>query len=109
MKHPLKAALAALKTVLPLAGLTLALASAPSAFAQGEPQESYDSRNAGHPLRIAAYAAHPVGVILDRLIFRPAWWLGSKEPIRTLVGRRPLLPEYRPTAELSPENPPPSP
>jgi len=49
--------------------------------------EEYNEHKAGHPLRIAGYALHPVGVILDRLIFRPAWWLGGFEPIRTLVGR----------------------
>jgi hypothetical protein len=47
---------------------------------------SYDPRRAGHPLRIAAYALHPAGVILDWLIFRPAWALGSHEPLRTLFG-----------------------
>ncbi len=46
----------------------------------------YDSRRAGHPLRVAAYAVHPVGVILDTLIFHPAWWLGQHEPLRTLFG-----------------------
>jgi hypothetical protein len=46
----------------------------------------YDSLRAGHPLRIAAYAAHPFGVILDTLIFHPAWWLGQHEPLRTLFG-----------------------
>ena len=49
--------------------------------------DDYKPQKAGHPLRIAAYALHPVGVILDTLIFRPAWWLGGFEPIRTLVGR----------------------
>jgi hypothetical protein len=51
--------------------------------------ERYDPRKAGHPLRIAAYVLHPVGVVLDYLIFRPAWWIGQFEPIRTLVGREP--------------------
>jgi hypothetical protein len=46
----------------------------------------YNPRRAGHPLRIAAYAAHPFGVILDTLIFHPAWWLGTHEPLRTLFG-----------------------
>jgi hypothetical protein len=46
----------------------------------------YNPRRAGHPLRIAAYAAHPFGVILDTLIFHPAWWLGQHEPLRTLFG-----------------------
>ena len=50
-------------------------------------RSTYDPLEAGHPLRIAAYVLHPVGVILDRLILRPAYWLGSHEPIKTLVGR----------------------
>lgn len=49
--------------------------------------DDYDARQAGHPLRIAAYVLHPVGVIVDRLIFRPAWWIGSHEPFHTLFGR----------------------
>jgi hypothetical protein len=49
--------------------------------------EIYDPEWAGHPLRIVAYALHPVGVILDYTILRPAWWLGSHEPLRTLFGR----------------------
>jgi hypothetical protein len=59
----------------------LALA-APSSAA-----DEYDSKRAGHPLRIVAYVLHPAGVILDTLIFRPAYWLGSHEPLRTLFGR----------------------
>jgi hypothetical protein len=55
----------------------------------GRAGERYDPQWAGHPLRVAAYALHPVGVILDYLIFRPAWWIGQFEPIRTLVGREP--------------------
>ncbi len=47
---------------------------------------AYEPTEAGHPLRIAAYVLHPVGVILDRLILRPAAWLGRQEPIKTLVG-----------------------
>ena len=47
----------------------------------------YEPLRAGHPLRIVAYVLHPIGVILDYAIFRPAYWLGSHEPIRTLVGQ----------------------
>jgi hypothetical protein len=46
----------------------------------------YNPRRSGHPLRIVAYALHPVGVIADTLIFHPAWWLGTHEPLRTLFG-----------------------
>lgn len=35
----------------------------------------YEADRAGHPLRVLAYVAHPVGVILSTLIFRPAHWL----------------------------------
>jgi len=46
----------------------------------------YNPRRAGHPLRMIAYAVHPVGVLLDYAIFRPAWWLGTHEPLRTIFG-----------------------
>ncbi len=83
----------------------VALSAPFSAHAGGDPEiyRDYDSKRAGHPLRIVAYAVHPVGVILDRLIFRPAWWLGSFEPVRTLVGREPVLPETTLEAETQPD------
>lgn len=49
--------------------------------------EEYEPSNAGHPLRIAAYVVHPVGVIYDYLLLRPAFWVGSHQPFRTLFGR----------------------
>ena len=60
--------------------LALALEATPVAA------DPYDPKTAGHPVRIAAYILHPVGVMLDYLILRPAHWLGSKEPLRTLFG-----------------------
>jgi hypothetical protein len=57
-----------------------------SATATQAPADEYDPTMAGHPLRIVAYVLHPVGVIIDYLILRPAHWVGSQEPIRTLVG-----------------------
>ncbi len=50
--------------------------------------EEYDETYSGHPLRIIAYVLHPVGVILDTLIFRPFHWIGSHEPFKTLSGQR---------------------
>jgi len=50
--------------------------------------ERYKSTDAGHPLQIVAYILHPVGVILDRLIFYPAWRIAQNEPIRSLVGMK---------------------
>jgi len=68
----------------PLASALLALgllaAAGPAAA------DEYDSQYAGHPLRVVAYVLHPVGVILDYLIFRPAHWLGNREPMKTLFG-----------------------
>ncbi|MCH8133088.1 MAG: hypothetical protein IIA30_11115 [Myxococcales bacterium] len=48
--------------------------------------DDYDDRHSGHPLRIVAYVVHPIGVILDYLIFRPFHWVGSHEPFSTLFG-----------------------
>ena len=60
------------------------------AFAVLAPQlalaDEYESDRAGHPLRIVAYIVHPVGVAIDYLIMRPAHWLGSHEPLRTIFG-----------------------
>jgi len=63
--------------------LLLGLAIATPAAAETE----YDPPNAGHPVRIAGYVLHPVGVIYDYLLLRPAWWVGSYQPFRTLFGR----------------------
>ena len=48
--------------------------------------DDYDSESAGHPLRIAAYALHPVGYILELVIFRPAHWFVHLEPFKALFG-----------------------
>ena len=48
--------------------------------------DEYDQDGAGHPVRILAYALHPVGVVLDYVLFRPAHWLVSQEPMKTLFG-----------------------
>ena len=65
-----------------LAMLVLAVGLASATHA-----EEYEPSNAGQPLRVAAYVIHPVGVIYDYLILRPAFWIGSQEPFRTLFGR----------------------
>ena len=61
-----------------LAGLALAATTSSA--------DEYDPRRAGHPLRVAAYALHPVGVALDWLIFRPAHWVGSQPGLRYIFG-----------------------
>lgn len=61
--------------------LTVLLATATPALA-----DRYDSESTGHPLRITAYVLHPIGVVLDVLIFRPAHWVVSHDGLRTLFG-----------------------
>ena len=48
--------------------------------------DDYDSTEAGHPVRIAAYVLHPIGVLIDYLLLRPAHWIVSHEPLRTVFG-----------------------
>lgn len=40
--------------------------------AQADP---HDPERSGHPLRVVAYTLHPIGVIADTLVFRPAHWI----------------------------------
>lgn len=48
--------------------------------------DEYDSKRSGHPLRIVAYVLHPIGVLIDFVLLRPAHWIGSQEPMRTIFG-----------------------
>jgi hypothetical protein len=48
--------------------------------------DDYDPQQAGNPLRIIAYVLHPVGVLLDYGLMRPAYWLVQKEPFKTIFG-----------------------
>jgi hypothetical protein len=70
-------------TLVAALGLAAMLAIASPAAA-----DRYEPREAGHPLRIVAYILHPVGVLIDTLIFRPAHWIGSFEPLATLFGHQ---------------------
>ncbi len=58
--------------------------------AGGAAADEYDTNYSGHPLRMAGYLLHPVGVILDTLIFRPAHWLLRWEFTKTLFGHEDL-------------------
>jgi hypothetical protein len=62
---------------------TLALLPLCSAVVRAD---EYDPQRAGHPVRILAYVVHPVGVILDLAIFRPAHWIGSLPVLDKLFG-----------------------
>ncbi len=63
--------------------LALGLSASP-AFAH-----DHDPEDAAHPVRIVAYLLHPIGVILDYLLVRPAHWIVSHEPMQTLFGHDP--------------------
>jgi len=75
----------------PMRGLRRGLMAATLVFClQAGPAQSeaeYKPSDAGQPLRVLAYVMHPVGVVFDYLILRPAYWVGSYEPFRTLFGR----------------------
>ena len=78
------------------APLTLLLLLALALPASAQARE-YTARRAGHPLRIAAYALHPIGYILDRLIFYPAWWIGQNEAMAALVGMQRTVQSVEPS------------
>ena len=65
-----------------------AVLAASLAFGAAAPAaaDDYNPKRAGHPVRIIAYVLHPVGVLLDFILFRPAHWIGSHEPLRTIFG-----------------------
>ena len=48
--------------------------------------DEYDSSNSGHPVRIIAYILHPIGVLIDYIVVRPAHWFVSQEPMKTIFG-----------------------
>jgi hypothetical protein len=66
--------------------LLLAAAILAATWAAPAAADEYDPRRAGHPLRIIAYVLHPIGVVFDYGLFRPAHWVGHHEPFRTLFG-----------------------
>ncbi len=66
--------------------MVLALCMIAIASAAPTRADDYDEKSSGHPLRIIAYVLHPVGVAIDYLLLRPAHWLGSREPMKTIFG-----------------------
>jgi hypothetical protein len=65
--------------------------------------EEYDPRGAGHPLRLVAYVLHPVGVLLDYCLLRPAYRIVQKEPFTTIFGAQKRY--YRADEERPEERP----
>jgi hypothetical protein len=66
------------------AALVCALALAFTAGAASA--DDHRSDRTGHPLKIIGVVLHPVGVVLDYVIFRPAHWLAHREAVKTLTG-----------------------
>ena len=66
--------------------LAMALSASLLFAAAPAPADDYDSESSGHPLRIAAYVLHPIGVIIDTLIFRPAHWIAHLGPLEAFFG-----------------------
>jgi hypothetical protein len=66
--------------------LALSLAVAMALVATPALADDYDNQRSAHPLRIAAYIVHPIGLLIDTLIFRPAHWIGSHVPFKTIFG-----------------------
>jgi hypothetical protein len=69
-----------MKRITALCALALVLAAAPAVA------DDHRSDRAGHPLKVIAAVLHPIGVVLDYAIFRPAHWLANREPVKTLTG-----------------------
>jgi hypothetical protein len=74
--HTLRRGFAAALALLPLCAVTARA-------------DEYDPQRAGHPLRVIAYVVHPVGVMLDLVIFRPAHWIGSLPGLDEFFGHEP--------------------
>lgn len=71
------------------AGFALGILSVLLLAATPAAADDYDPQEAGHPVRILAYMVHPIGVILDVLIFRPAHWIGSQKGLDEFFGHEP--------------------
>ena len=69
-----------MKRIALLCALALSLEAAPALA------DDHRSDRSGHPLKVIAVVLHPVGVVLDYVIFRPAHWLANREPAKTLTG-----------------------
>jgi hypothetical protein len=50
--------------------------------------DAYDDSQS-HPLRIAAYAIHPVGFALEWLVTRPLHFVASEPRLEPIFGHRP--------------------
>ena len=72
-----------LRRILRIAVVTLVMALLAALPASAD---EYESEYAGHPLRMIAYAVHPLGVLVEYLVLRPFHWVGNHEPFATIFG-----------------------
>ncbi len=67
---------------MPVAILMLALLAPAGAWS-----DPHDPQESGHPFRVLAYVLHPVGVVIDTVVFRPAhWFVHRADWLETLFG-----------------------
>ena len=65
---------------------TVESAAPVDSYARAPVPDPHDPKLAMHPVHVVAYALHPVGVVLDWVLVRPAVWVARQEPFRTLFG-----------------------
>ncbi len=70
-----------------IASLALLVTLGVTGAAYAVPDEYDDSQS--HPLRVAAYLIHPVGVGLEWLVFRPLHWVVSRGGADRVFGHTP--------------------
>jgi hypothetical protein len=72
--------------------------------------DEYDDYTDSHPLRIIAYAIHPVGYTLEWLALRPLHALASQPELQPIFGTDPYGPGFRnydlPSGEMVATPPP---
>jgi hypothetical protein len=72
-----------------LVACTLSMGAGSAAWGISDTSRDYEDA-ISHPLRIAAYAAHPVGFALEWLVFRPFHYIISRPYLDRVFGYRPL-------------------
>jgi hypothetical protein len=72
------------KIVVAVGLLWLLMALSTTSFAH-----TYVRDDDGHPLRIIAYALHPVGMLAEYAISRPIHWLVSRQDLCKIFGHKP--------------------
>jgi len=64
-------------------------------YAEVARADEYDPTHAGHPLRIVAYVAHPVGMAIDYILLRPCHWLVHRRGLDTIFGHETRMEKFK--------------